>query len=35
MSEALAIEGGNQTRAAARIGMPLRTFQKKLKRYRL
>jgi DNA-binding NtrC family response regulator len=35
MAEALSAEQGNQTRAAERIGMPLRTFQKKLKRYGL
>jgi transcriptional regulator with PAS, ATPase and Fis domain len=35
MADALAAEHGNQTRAAERIGMPLRTFQKKLKRYDL
>jgi len=35
MVEALSAEGGNQTRAAARIGMPLRTFQKRVKRYGL
>jgi transcriptional regulator with PAS, ATPase and Fis domain len=35
MVDALAAENGNQTRAAERISMPLRTFQKKLKRYGL
>jgi DNA-binding NtrC family response regulator len=35
MSQALARAGGNQTQAAALIGMPLRTFQAKLKHYGL
>jgi DNA-binding NtrC family response regulator len=35
MSEALAASGGNQTRAAALIGMPLRTFQIKHEQYGL
>lgn len=35
MSEALAVTGGNQTRAAELISMPLRTFVTKLKQYGL
>jgi len=35
MSEALDATGGNQTRAAELIGMPLRTFQDKMKAYGL
>ena len=35
MSEALVAEGGNRTRAAARVGMPLRTFVAKVKKYGL
>jgi transcriptional regulator with GAF, ATPase, and Fis domain len=35
MAEALEVSSGNQTRAAGLIGMPLRTFQAKLKQYEL
>jgi DNA-binding NtrC family response regulator len=35
MREALAATGGNQTRAAALLAMPLRTFQTKIKQYGL
>src|SRR5262249_23602000 len=35
MRTALEASGGNQTRAAALIGMPLRTFQAKAKQYNL
>src|SRR5690606_14844973 len=35
MTEALAATGGVQTRAAALIGMPLRTFVLKVKQYQL
>jgi hypothetical protein len=35
MVEALAVCGGVHTRAAALIGMPIRTFSSKLKLYRL
>ena len=34
IEEALHAEGGNQTRAAARLGMPRRTLVYKLARYR-
>ena len=34
IEEALAAEGGNQTRAAERLGMPRRTLVYKLSRYR-
>ena len=35
MTEALTAEGGNRTRAAALVGMPLRTFVAKVKKYEL
>jgi DNA-binding protein Fis len=35
MMEALAATGGVQTRAALMIGMPLRTFQHKVRQYGL
>jgi DNA-binding NtrC family response regulator len=35
MEEALAATAGNQTRAAARLGMPRRTFVAKLKQYEI
>ena len=34
IEEALAAEGGNQTRAAARLGLPRRTLVHKLTQYR-